>query len=52
MAGDSTETAIRAVELAGDQIRRFAAGEPLINEVARYLLERRSTQIAPDPCSA
>jgi hypothetical protein len=30
---------IRAFELAGDQIRRFAAGEPLINEVARYLLE-------------
>jgi hypothetical protein len=29
----------RAFELAGDQIRRFAAGEPLINEVARYLLE-------------
>ena len=28
-----------AFELAGDQVRRFAAGEPLINEVARYLLE-------------
>ena len=39
MAGDSTETAIRAVELAGDQIRRFAAGEPLLNQVDRYLLE-------------
>ena len=26
-------------QLAGDQIRRFAAGEPLINEVDRYLLE-------------
>jgi phosphoglycerate dehydrogenase-like enzyme len=39
MAGDSTETSIRAVELAGDQIRRFAAGEPLVNQVARYLLE-------------
>lgn len=26
-------------ELAGDQIRRFATGKPLINEVARYLLK-------------
>ena len=39
MAGDSPEATIRAFALAGDQIRRFAAGEPLINEVARYLLE-------------
>ena len=39
MAGDSPETAVRAFELAGDQVRRFARGEPLINEVARYLLE-------------
>jgi phosphoglycerate dehydrogenase-like enzyme len=39
LAGDSPGSAIRAFELAGDQIRRFAAGEPLINEVARYLLE-------------
>jgi hypothetical protein len=39
MAGDSPASTIRALELAGDQIRRFAAGEPLINEVARYLLE-------------
>jgi phosphoglycerate dehydrogenase-like enzyme len=39
MAGDSPSSKIRAFELAGDQIRRFAAGEPLINEVARYLLE-------------
>lgn len=39
MAGDSPATAIRAFELAGDQVRRFARGEPLINEVARYLLE-------------
>lgn len=39
MAGDSPSTTIRCFELAGDQIRRFAAGEPLINEVARYLLE-------------
>jgi len=39
MAGDSPGSTIRAFELAGDQIRRFAASEPLINEVARYLLE-------------
>jgi phosphoglycerate dehydrogenase-like enzyme len=39
MAGDSPATTIRAFELAGDQIRRLARGEPLINEVARYLLE-------------
>ena len=39
MAGDSPGSTIRSFELAGDQIRRFAAGEPLVNEVARYLLE-------------
>src|SRR5262245_24249408 len=39
MGGDSTTTTIRAIELAGDQVRRFAAGEPLINQVPRYLLE-------------
>jgi phosphoglycerate dehydrogenase-like enzyme len=39
MAGDSPEATIRTYELAGEQIRRFAAGEPLINEVDRYLLE-------------
>ena len=39
MAGDSPSTTIRCFEMAGDQIRRFAAGEPLVNEVARYLLE-------------
>ena len=39
MAGDSPTSTIRSFELAGDQVRRFAAGEPLINEVARYLLE-------------
>ena len=39
MAGDSPGSTIRAFALAGDQIRRFAAGEPLINEVERYLLE-------------
>jgi phosphoglycerate dehydrogenase-like enzyme len=39
MAGDSPASTIRAFALAGDQIRRFAAGETLINEVARYLLE-------------
>lgn len=39
MAGDSPGSTIRAFELAGDQVRRFAASEPLINEVARYLLD-------------
>ena len=39
MAGESPATTVRAFELAGDQVRRFARGEPLINEVARYLLE-------------
>jgi phosphoglycerate dehydrogenase-like enzyme len=39
IAGDSPGSTIRAFELAGDQVRRFAAGQPLINEVARYLLE-------------
>jgi phosphoglycerate dehydrogenase-like enzyme len=39
MAGDSPGSTIRAFELAGDQVRRFAAREPLINQVARYLLE-------------
>jgi hypothetical protein len=39
MAGDSPATTVRAFALAGDQIRRFAAGEPLLNEVARYLLD-------------
>jgi phosphoglycerate dehydrogenase-like enzyme len=39
MAGDSPGSTRRAFQLAGDQVRRFAAGEPLINEVARYLLE-------------
>jgi phosphoglycerate dehydrogenase-like enzyme len=39
MAGDSPSTTIRCFALAGDQVRRFAAGQPLINEVPRYLLE-------------
>lgn len=39
MAGDSPGSSVRAFELAGDQVRRFAAGQPLMNEVARYLLE-------------
>jgi phosphoglycerate dehydrogenase-like enzyme len=39
MAGDSPGATIRSFALAGDQVRRFAAGEPLINEVGRYLLE-------------
>ena len=39
MAGESPATTARAFELAGDQVRRFARGERLINEVARYLLD-------------
>lgn len=38
VAGDAPGATVRAFELAGDQIRRFAAGQPLINQVARYLL--------------
>jgi phosphoglycerate dehydrogenase-like enzyme len=38
MSGDSPAATARAFALAGDQVRRFAAGRPLINEVARYLL--------------
>jgi phosphoglycerate dehydrogenase-like enzyme len=39
VAGDSPGSTRRAVELAGAQVRRFAAGEALANVVARYLLE-------------
>jgi phosphoglycerate dehydrogenase-like enzyme len=39
MAGDSPGATVRSFALAGDQVRRFAAGEPLVNEAARYLLE-------------
>jgi hypothetical protein len=39
LAGDSPGSTVRSFELAGDQIRRFAAGEPLVNQVDRYLLE-------------
>ena len=38
IAGDSPDAMRRTFALAGDQVRRFAAGEPLINEVPRYLL--------------
>ena len=38
LAGDSPATGARAFALAGDQIRRFAAGTALVNEVPRYLL--------------
>lgn len=38
IAGDSPGATVRAFALAGDQVRRFAAGQSLINEVARYLL--------------
>jgi phosphoglycerate dehydrogenase-like enzyme len=39
VAGDSDEAAIRSFRVAGDQIRRFAAGEPLQNVVPRYQLQ-------------
>ena len=39
IAGNSPAAIVRAYALAGDQVRRFAAGEPLVNEVARYLLD-------------
>jgi phosphoglycerate dehydrogenase-like enzyme len=39
VSGDSPGSTRRAFELAGAQIRRFAAGEPLQNVVDRYLLE-------------
>ncbi|HET7180992.1 MAG TPA: NAD(P)-dependent oxidoreductase [Candidatus Limnocylindrales bacterium] len=39
IAGDSAEATVRTFRIAGDQIRRFAAGEPLQNQVPRYLLE-------------
>ena len=38
MAGDSPAATVRAFALAGDQVRRYAAGLPLLNQVARYLL--------------
>lgn len=38
VAGNSPEATVRAFELAGDQIRRFAAGQPLRNQVPRYAL--------------
>jgi phosphoglycerate dehydrogenase-like enzyme len=39
IAGNSDEGSQRLFGFAGDQVRRFAAGEPLRNEVPRYLLE-------------
>jgi phosphoglycerate dehydrogenase-like enzyme len=39
VAGDSPGATRRAFELAGAQVRRFAAGEPLQHVVDRYLLE-------------
>src|SRR5262249_17567990 len=35
IAGNSAEATVRSFRLAGDQIRRFAAGEPLLNVVPR-----------------
>ena len=39
IAGDSAPATVRTFKIAGDQIRRFAAGEELLNQVPRYLLE-------------
>ena len=39
VAGNSPGATRRAFALAGAQVRRFAAGEPLENVVERYLLE-------------
>ncbi len=38
VAGDSDKSGIRSYIVAGDQIRRFAAGQPLDNVVPRYQL--------------
>jgi phosphoglycerate dehydrogenase-like enzyme len=38
VAGDSRRSLARAFALAGDQIRRFAAGERLENQVPPHLL--------------
>jgi phosphoglycerate dehydrogenase-like enzyme len=39
IAEDSPLTTARSFALAGDQLRRFAAGEPLLNVVDRYRLD-------------
>ena len=39
IAGNSDEGTERLFSFAGDQVRRFAAGQPLRSEVPRYLLE-------------
>ncbi len=39
IAGDSPRSLRRTYAIAGEQLRRYAAGQPLINEVPRYLLE-------------
>lgn len=38
IAGDSPAATVRAFAIAGDQVRRLAAGLALVNQVARYLL--------------
>ena len=38
IAGDLPAAIVRAYALAGDQVRRLAAGQPLENVVARYQL--------------
>ncbi len=40
VAGNSPAALVGIFERAGNQIRRFAAGEPLLNEVPRYQLAR------------
>jgi phosphoglycerate dehydrogenase-like enzyme len=47
VAGDSPLSIARAFALAGDQIRRYAAGEPLLNAVAPHLLEAITAQTGP-----
>jgi phosphoglycerate dehydrogenase-like enzyme len=39
IAGDSPAATVRTYAIAGDQLRRYAAGEPLRNVVPRYQLE-------------
>jgi phosphoglycerate dehydrogenase-like enzyme len=39
VAGDSPRSVARSFTLAGDQVRRYAAGAPLLNEVEPHLLE-------------
>ena len=38
IAGNSDEATVRSFVVAGEQIRRYAAGQPLANVVPRYQL--------------